>query len=216
MDPAKVGVIAESAIKGGEAEALKRLEEYKKDKAYLATFAKPKTSPSTDFANPSTTLMSPYLKFGCIGIRKLWYDVKQAVKEAKGTSKTNIPENYEGQLLFREMYAACDYAVGGEAFGRVQDNKICRYVSLARGVKPWLPRSLFHTADGLVPADAVRQGRPSHRAAAKGRPRLGRAASQVQGWADRLPLDRELSLSWDERPHTDTLFALCRTRSCAA
>lgn len=136
MNPEKAGVSPESAVPGGEDEALKRLGGYVNEKAsYLATFAKPKTSPSTDFANVSTTLMSPYLKFGCMGIRRLWYDVRKANKEAKASAKTSIPENYEGQLLFREMYAAAEVAVGAEKFGKVEGNSLSRYVGSSPGAR---------------------------------------------------------------------------------
>ena len=145
MDPKSAGVAEKSAVAGGEQEALKRLAELLKDPAYLATFAKPKTSPSSDYVDPSTTLLSPFIKFGCIGIRRLYYDVKEAISKHKGSSKTSIPENYEGQLLFREMYAACEVAVGPEIFGRIRGNKVSRYVS----VLVLLPAAIWRRADRL-------------------------------------------------------------------
>lgn len=113
-------------IRGGTKEGLRRLEENTKDPAYLSTFAKPKTSPSTDPDNHSTTLLSPYIKFGCIGIRHLWHTVQETKKKYKG-SATTIPESMEGQLLFRDMYAACDAAIG-DSFGRIRGNSLSRYM----------------------------------------------------------------------------------------
>ncbi|CAO1622404.1 unnamed protein product [Sympodiomycopsis kandeliae] len=113
-------------IKGGTKEALRRLKENTEDPAYLATFAKPKTSPSTDPDAPSTSLLSPYIKFGCLGIRHFWHTVQKTKTKYKG-SPTSPPESMEGQLLFRDMYAACDAAVG-DSFGHIRGNKISRYM----------------------------------------------------------------------------------------
>ncbi|KAG8681518.1 hypothetical protein FRC11_001019, partial [Ceratobasidium sp. 423] len=74
-----------------------------------------------DITKPSTTLMSPYLKFGCVGVRECYWSCK-APKSAKK------PENLLGQLEFRDMYYAAELAVGGTAFARVQGNPICRYI----------------------------------------------------------------------------------------
>lgn len=127
MDPVKIGLPAKAPVPGGEKEALKRLETILKDAKYVATFAKPKTSPSCDTTEPSTTLLSPFLKFGCISIRKLWYDTHECSAKYKGGDKTSIPESYEGQLLFREMYACAEHAVG-DSFQYIKGNKVCRYM----------------------------------------------------------------------------------------
>ncbi|CAD6892841.1 unnamed protein product [Tilletia laevis] len=127
MDPVAAGALPEAVIKGGETEALRRLDALLKRKHYLATFAKPKTSPAQPADDPATTVMSPYLKFGAISVRRLWYDVQDVIKEYKGKDKTSIPENYEGQLLFREMYAVGELAIGDE-YQQIKDNKISRYM----------------------------------------------------------------------------------------
>jgi cryptochrome len=127
MDPKSCGAIEEPVVKGGETEALRRLERLcKEQKEYLATFAKPKTSPSVDTSEPSTTLLSPFIKFGCISIRQLHYDTKDAIKEHKGP-KSSPPENLEGQLLFREMYACAELATG-DAYQVVRGNRLSRYM----------------------------------------------------------------------------------------
>ncbi|PWN19799.1 Cryptochrome/photolyase FAD-binding domain-containing protein [Microstroma glucosiphilum] len=113
-------------IRGGTTEALRRLKKLTEDPAYLSTFAKPQTSPSTDPDAPSTTLLSPYIKFGCLGIRHYWHTVKETKKKHKG-AKTDVPEGMEGQLLFRDMYAVCEAAVG-DAFHGVRGNKISHYM----------------------------------------------------------------------------------------
>ncbi|SNX85496.1 related to Deoxyribodipyrimidine photolyase [Melanopsichium pennsylvanicum] len=123
MDASKV----RDTIKGGETLALSKLAKICKDAEYVATFAKPKTSPGQSAEDPSTTLMSPYLKFGCLSVRKFWWDVEQAKKKYKGGSETAPPENLNGQLLFRDMYACAEHAIG-DAFQRVHGNPVCRYM----------------------------------------------------------------------------------------
>lgn len=127
MDPESSGAPQKSPVPGGETEALRRLQEIVRNNKYMATFAKPKTSPSCDTSEPSTTLLSPFLKFGCLSIRKLWYDTIQSIQGYKGGNKTTVPESYEGQLLFREMYACAEHAVG-DSFQFMQGNKVCRYM----------------------------------------------------------------------------------------
>ena len=127
MDPASSGASEEAAVPGGEKEGLRRLDVMLKDAKYVATFAKPKTSPGCDTSKPSTTLVSPFLKFGCLSVRRLWWDCKERAVAYKGRDKTAIPENYEGQLLFREMYACAELAVG-DSFQTVQGNPVCRYM----------------------------------------------------------------------------------------
>lgn len=114
-------------VHGGSTEALRRLDELTKDPSYLATFAKPKTSPSTDPDAPSTTLLSPYIKFGCLGVRHFWHTLKKTKNKYKSGSKTDVPEGMEGQLLFRDMYAAV-YAALGDVYTQIRGNSICRYV----------------------------------------------------------------------------------------
>ncbi|CAE7232020.1 unnamed protein product [Rhizoctonia solani] len=97
-----------------------------------------------DVTKPSTTLMSPYLKFGCVGVRECywsWHDI--LVKAPKSAKK---PENLLGQLEFRDMYYAAELAIGGTAFARVQGNPICRYIPwncptiYSEGGNPVIPR----------------------------------------------------------------------------
>ena len=47
-------------------------------------------------------MLSPYMKFGCIGVREIWYGCKRVVEEwekKKGKGKaTKEPENMFGQV----------------------------------------------------------------------------------------------------------------------
>lgn len=53
---------------GGETEALSRLEASFADPRWVCAFEKPATDPSA-FDRPATTVLSPYLKFGCLSAR---------------------------------------------------------------------------------------------------------------------------------------------------
>ena len=48
---------------------------------YIAEFEKPKTSPNS--LNPSTTVLSPYLKFGCVSPRVFYHALLQVYKDVK-------------------------------------------------------------------------------------------------------------------------------------
>ena len=67
---------------GGESEALARLAEQLSDKAWVAAFEKPKGDPAAFDPKPATTILSPYLKFGCISAR-LFYESLQQVRAAR-------------------------------------------------------------------------------------------------------------------------------------
>lgn len=53
--------------KGGETEALARLERHLERKAWVASFGRPKMTPQSLLA--SQTGLSPYLRFGCLSVR---------------------------------------------------------------------------------------------------------------------------------------------------
>lgn len=143
MDASKV----RDTIKGGEPLALEKLARICGDAEYVATFAKPKTSPGRPAEDPSTTLMSPYLKFGCLSVRKFWWDVEEAKKKYKGAGTTGPPENLNGQLLFRDMYACAEHAIG-DAFQRVRGNEVCRYMDW------YLPSRYDRNGEMILPRPA--------------------------------------------------------------
>ena len=60
---------------GGETLALKRLEEHMADKAWVVQFEKPKGNPAA--LTPATTVLSPYLKFGCLSVRVFYQRLQQ-------------------------------------------------------------------------------------------------------------------------------------------
>lgn len=70
-----------ATAQGGETEALARLAEQLSDKAWVAAFEKPKGDPAAFDPKPATTILSPYLKFGCLSAR-LFYESLQQVRAA--------------------------------------------------------------------------------------------------------------------------------------
>eukprot|EP00730_Choanoeca_flexa_P018800 TRINITY_DN9160_c0_g3_i2.p1 TRINITY_DN9160_c0_g3~~TRINITY_DN9160_c0_g3_i2.p1 ORF type:complete len:514 (+),score=85.09 TRINITY_DN9160_c0_g3_i2:101-1642(+) len=105
---------------GGESSALERLQGHLKRKSWIAKFEKPKTEPTS--LEPSTTGLSPYLKFGCISSRLFWHELAK-VYESQG-SHSEPPVSLHGQLLFREHFHLCGYAV--DNFDKMEGNSICR------------------------------------------------------------------------------------------
>ncbi|XP_037792441.1 cryptochrome-2-like [Penaeus monodon] len=113
---------------GGETEALKRLEKYMERKSWVRSFEKPKTSPNS--LQPSTTVLSPYLKFGCLSCRTMYY----RLLEVYGSKPSQIAqESLLGQLTFREMF----YTVGATTanFDQMEGNSICRQIPWKRDEK---------------------------------------------------------------------------------
>lgn len=62
-------------IQGGETLALRRMEEHIADKEWVVQFEKPKGNPAA--LEPATTVLSPYLKFGCLSVRVFYQRLQQ-------------------------------------------------------------------------------------------------------------------------------------------
>ncbi|CAF0961683.1 unnamed protein product [Brachionus calyciflorus] len=106
---------------GGETEALRRFEEKFKNDSWVCAFEKPNTSPNS--LQPSTTVLSPYLKFGCLSSKKFYWRLKQVYAKKKHSLP---PVSLEGQLLFREFF----YYVGSYTpnFDKIEGNTVCRQI----------------------------------------------------------------------------------------
>ncbi|MGH0142614.1 UNVERIFIED_CONTAM: hypothetical protein FKN15_033025 [Acipenser sinensis] len=79
QDPLKAGP---HLYPGGEGEALRRLDQHMQRVAWVCNFKKPDTEPNT--LTPSTTVLSPYMKFGCLSARTFWWrltDVYRGVRQ---------------------------------------------------------------------------------------------------------------------------------------
>ncbi|KAA6427658.1 MAG: 6-4 photolyase, partial [Trebouxia sp. A1-2] len=105
-----------SPFKGGETLALKRMEEHIADKAWVVQFEKPKGNPAA--LEPATTVLSPYLKFGCLSVRVFYKRLQEIEAGAKQASQP--PVSLRGQLLWREFF----YFVGANTpnFDQMEDN----------------------------------------------------------------------------------------------
>jgi len=113
----------ESKFPGGETEALKRFNEKlsTENAAWVRTFEKPLTSPNS--LEPSTTVLSPYLKFGCVSPRMMYW---RLVKLYTGAKHSQPPVSLHGQLLWREFYYCA--AASTPNFSRMEDNPVCRQI----------------------------------------------------------------------------------------
>ena len=89
-------------VKGGETRGLARLQEQmgREGGSWARAFEKPKTTSASWAGDPPTTLLSPYVAFGCVSARMFYSELKQVY--AKG-SHAQPPTSLLGQLYFREM-----------------------------------------------------------------------------------------------------------------
>jgi len=108
---------------GGETEGLIRLAENinMKNASWVRSFEKPNTSPNS--LSPSTTVLSPHLKFGCVSARLMYWKLEEVYRGAKHSQP---PVSLHGQLLWREFF----YTVGFNTpnFDRMEGNPICRQI----------------------------------------------------------------------------------------
>uniref|UniRef100_A0A6V7QQQ2 (6-4)DNA photolyase n=1 Tax=Ananas comosus var. bracteatus TaxID=296719 RepID=A0A6V7QQQ2_ANACO len=90
---------------------------------WVAKFEKPKGDPSA-FLKPATTLLSPYLKFGCLSSR-YFYQCLHDIYKSVG-KHTSPPVSLAGQLLWRDFFYTV--AFGTPNFDCMRGNKICKQV----------------------------------------------------------------------------------------
>lgn len=107
---------------GGETEALARMQRSLANAAWVCSFEKPKTSPNS--LMPSTTVLSPYLKFGCLSARHFYHELSAVLQ--KNSRHTEPPVSLMGQLMWREFYYTA--AASEPAFDRMVGNSMCRQI----------------------------------------------------------------------------------------
>jgi cryptochrome len=118
---------ATTAYPGGETEALRRLQQTVEARpAWAATFEKPNTPPNS--LEPSTTVLSPYLKFGCLSPLKFYNTL--SVIYAANRQHSKPPVSLHGQLLWREFFYACSATTPN--FGRMEGNPYCKQIPWER------------------------------------------------------------------------------------
>ncbi|KAG8450867.1 hypothetical protein GDO86_003219 [Hymenochirus boettgeri] len=119
--PEELGICRDCSTnwKGGESEALKRLEQHIEKQGWVANFQKPHTSPNSLL--PSTTGLSPYFSLGCLSARVFFHRLSNIYAQSKKHSLP--PVSLQGQLLWREFFytvASCT-----PNFTKMEDNPIC-------------------------------------------------------------------------------------------
>jgi cryptochrome len=130
----ELGIQAQSSaviLRGGETEALRRLETTvcaAGRAEWVAAFEKPSTEPTAmdpfGDGTRSTTLLSPYLKFGSLSPRLLHRKLEAIYAQHPKHSKP--PTSLHGQLFWREFYYTV--AHGTPNYERMAGNPICRQV----------------------------------------------------------------------------------------
>ncbi|XP_061395281.1 cryptochrome-1-like [Musca vetustissima] len=114
--------LGEEKFPGGESEALRRMEASLANIPWVTSFEKPNTSPNS--LEPSTTVLSPYLKFGCLSSRLFHKKLSAILKAHPKHSKP--PVSLMGQLYWREFYYTA--ATAEPNFDRMMGNSICMQI----------------------------------------------------------------------------------------
>ena len=116
---------ATTLFHGGEQAALGRLAAALADPQWVCDFEKPKGNPATFTPRPATTVLSPYLKFGCLSVR-LFHSKLVEVYNKEGKF-TKPPVSLRGQLLWREFFYTVAYSTPN--FDKMVGNPICRQIT---------------------------------------------------------------------------------------
>ncbi|NWW52499.1 CRY2 protein, partial [Pedionomus torquatus] len=90
--------------------------------AWVRSFKKPETEPNS--LSPSTTVLSPYLKFGCLSVRTFWWRLDEVYQ---GREHSQPPVSLHGQLLWREFFYTAGASIPN--FDRMVGNPICLQVN---------------------------------------------------------------------------------------
>lgn len=122
LEGAEITQLGPNLYPGGESEALRRMQEVLSDERWIAGFEKPNTSPNS--LKPSTTVLSPYLKFGCLSPKVFYHKLKAIYRKNPKYSKP--PVSLEGQLYWREFFYFCGAYTPN--FDRIEGNPICRKI----------------------------------------------------------------------------------------
>ncbi|XP_062276746.1 cryptochrome-2 [Scomber scombrus] len=123
--------------RGGESEALDRLNKHLDKKVWVANFEHPRGNTCSLYASP--TGLSPYLRFGCLSCRVLYYNLRELYMKLR--KRCSPPLSLFGQLLWREFFYTA--ATNNPNFDRMEANPICVQI-------PWdqNPEALAKWAEG--------------------------------------------------------------------
>ncbi|XP_059916744.1 cryptochrome-2 [Gadus macrocephalus] len=122
--------------RGGESEALERLNKHLDRKAWVANLEHPRGVCSL-FASPAG--LSPFLRFGCLSCRVFYYNLRELYMKLR--KRCSPPLSLFGQLLWREFFYTA--ATINPNFDRMEGNPICVQI-------PWdqNPQALAKWAEG--------------------------------------------------------------------
>uniref|UniRef100_A0A665VDQ0 Cryptochrome-2-like n=1 Tax=Echeneis naucrates TaxID=173247 RepID=A0A665VDQ0_ECHNA len=122
---------------GGESEALDRLNKHLDKKVWVANLEHPRVNTCSLYASP--TGLSPYLRFGCLSCRVLYYNLRELYMKLR--KRCSPPLSLFGQLLWREFFYTA--ATNNPNFDRMEGNPICVQI-------PWdqNPEALAKWAEG--------------------------------------------------------------------
>ncbi|KAK1161757.1 cryptochrome-2 [Acipenser oxyrinchus oxyrinchus] len=135
----KTASLGPAKWKGGETEALRRMDKHLERKAWVESFERPRIDVNSLIG--SQTGLSPYLRFGCLSCREFYYRLLELYKKVK---KSNSPPlSLYGQLLWREFFYTA--ATNNPKFDRMQGNPICVQIPWDRN-----PEALAKWAEGCT------------------------------------------------------------------
>ncbi|KAM4630807.1 cryptochrome-2-like isoform 2-T2 [Polymixia lowei] len=105
--------------KGGETEALTRLNNHMDKTGFLSNSERPRRGADNLLASP--TGLSPYIRFGCLSCRVLYFRLRDLYMKARNDSTP--PLSLYSQLMWREFF----YTVGtnNPMLDRMEGNPIC-------------------------------------------------------------------------------------------
>ncbi|KAM6400264.1 cryptochrome-2-like [Rhynochetos jubatus] len=112
QDPTEVGP---HLYPSGEMAALAWLDTLMERTTWVCSFKKPETEPT--WLSPSTTVLSPYLKFGCRSVRTFWWWLEEVYQRQEHSQP---PVSLHGQLLWREFF----YTISISSFDQMVGNPI--------------------------------------------------------------------------------------------
>uniref|UniRef100_A0A3Q4GY91 Cryptochrome circadian regulator 2 n=1 Tax=Neolamprologus brichardi TaxID=32507 RepID=A0A3Q4GY91_NEOBR len=122
---------------GGESQALDRLGKHLDKKVWVTSLEHSRVNTCSLYASP--TGLSPYLRFGCLSCRVLYYNLRELYMKVR--KRCTPPLSLFGQLLWREFFYTA--ATNNPNFDRMDGNPICVQI-------PWdqNPEALAKWAEG--------------------------------------------------------------------
>ncbi|XP_077596499.1 cryptochrome-2 [Stigmatopora nigra] len=133
----RTGGLPPAVWHGGESEALDRLNKHLDKKVWVANLERPRGNMCSLYASP--TGLSPYLRFGCLSCRVLYYNLRELYMKLR--KRCSPPLSLFGHLLWREFFYTA--ATNNPNFDRMDGNPICVQI-------PWdqNPEALAKWAEG--------------------------------------------------------------------